>query len=85
MLEMLLAVVGGRMGGLLGLTQGWVIAIYLEAAVVTPTLLRAAGISMSRSRLPAAASANAVAHSITAGSEKRASPREFEGHGPGAP
>ena len=84
MLEMLLAVVGARLGGLLGLTQGWVFAIYLEAAVVTPTLLRAARLSMSRSRLPPAASASAVAHSITAGSEKWASSREFERPGRGA-
>ncbi len=71
------------MGGLLGFTQGWVFAIYLEAAVVTPTLLRAVGIGMSRSQRPAVVSESAVAHSIAAGAEKRTSSRELEGQGRG--
>jgi O-antigen/teichoic acid export membrane protein len=49
-LEMILSVAGGRMGGLLGFAQGWVIAVYLEALVVTPVLLRAADIGWLRVR-----------------------------------
>ena len=49
-LEMILSVAGGRMGGLLGFAQGWVIAVYLEALVVIPVLLRAADIGWLRVR-----------------------------------
>jgi O-antigen/teichoic acid export membrane protein len=49
-LEMILSVAGGRMGGLLGFAQGWVIAVYLEALIVIPVLLRAVDIRGLRVR-----------------------------------
>jgi O-antigen/teichoic acid export membrane protein len=38
--ELAFAAFGARMDGLIGLTQGWVIAVYLEALAMTPALVR---------------------------------------------
>lgn len=40
--ELALAVFGGQLGGLAGFTWGWVGAVYLEALLVLPTILKAA-------------------------------------------
>jgi O-antigen/teichoic acid export membrane protein len=41
--ELTLAVIGAKSGGLSGLTLGWVISIYIEAAFMAATVLRAVG------------------------------------------
>jgi O-antigen/teichoic acid export membrane protein len=41
-LEIVAAVIGGWLGGLVGFAAGWVIAVYIEAAVLAPTVARAA-------------------------------------------
>jgi mannan endo-1,4-beta-mannosidase len=40
-IELAFAVAGGQLGGLTGFTWGWVIAVYLEAILVAPTILQA--------------------------------------------
>lgn len=40
--ELLATVMGGKLGGLTGLTQGWVAAVFLEAAVMAPAVISAA-------------------------------------------
>jgi O-antigen/teichoic acid export membrane protein len=42
-LELALAIFGGRLGGLAGFTCGWVAAVYLEALLLIPALIHAAG------------------------------------------
>jgi hypothetical protein len=50
------AAVGAKMGGLVGLSVGWLIALYAEALVMLPTVYRAVypGVAMRRGRAVAA-------------------------------
>ena|GEM_PF-420618 len=41
-LELTVAAAGARMGGLLGLTVGWVIAVYIQGFLMTPAVFKAA-------------------------------------------
>jgi O-antigen/teichoic acid export membrane protein len=45
-LEVVAAAAGGRVDGLVGFAAGWVIAIYIEAAVLAPVVARAAGLRL---------------------------------------
>jgi O-antigen/teichoic acid export membrane protein len=47
-LELVLAAAGGRFDGVLGFTQGWVLAVCLEALVMAPALLRVAPVRIAR-------------------------------------
>jgi len=40
-LELLLAVAGGKIGGLAGLSAGWVLAVFIEGLVMLPTVIQA--------------------------------------------
>ncbi|MGH2367289.1 MAG: hypothetical protein ACRDI2_03740, partial [Chloroflexota bacterium] len=48
-IELILAAVGARWGGLTGLSLGWVAALALEAAMMAPTVYRAAAAAASAS------------------------------------
>jgi hypothetical protein len=44
-IELLFALAGGYYGGLLGLSAGWTAAMLLQAVLMGPTVLRAAGLN----------------------------------------
>jgi hypothetical protein len=53
-LEVLLAGLGGWLGGITGMSLGWLVALCLEAAFFTPTVYHAAGSRPEPAQIPAA-------------------------------
>src|SRR6266487_1404678 len=58
-LELAVAAVGGRMGGLLGLSIGWVVAVYIEGTLMAPAVYKAAHFNFPRRATPQVAHASA--------------------------
>ncbi|MFI5013267.1 MAG: hypothetical protein ACHQAY_13070 [Hyphomicrobiales bacterium] len=54
LLDLLFALVGSRLGGLLGLTVGWTLAVFVEAALMLPVVMQAADLPIPRIFVPAA-------------------------------
>jgi hypothetical protein len=53
-LEVVFAVAGAKIGGLNGVAIGWLVALCLEAAVMTPRVVAAAAVRADHQHPPAA-------------------------------